>query len=96
MLLAIGWRCGRRTEAADLHKDAADAIKIRALVSTQRVWWSLQEEMAAFGNGSGWVLFWIGQLTVWILPIRLVRIGYVRQIVAIRHGSTSPVKFFGL
>ena len=95
-MLAIGGRCGRRTEAADLNKNAANAIQISALVSAQRVRWSLQKEMTAFGNGSSRVLLWIGQLAVRILPIRLVRISYVRQIVSIRHRSNLTVEFSGI
>ena len=47
-LLAISGRGWRRTKPANLHKDAANAIKISTLVSAQRVRWSLQKEMAAF------------------------------------------------
>lgn len=36
-LLAIGGRCGRREEAANLYKDAANTVKISALVRSQRV-----------------------------------------------------------
>src|SRR5215472_4351308 len=75
----------RRLEAADPDQYPAYAVKVGALVRAQAIRRSLQEKMAAFGNGSGRILFRIRQLAFRVRPIWLVRACYVGQVITVKH-----------